>query len=252
VHAYLRELLSAGVGEQFPEAQIRFVVARGLRNDVPWPEVAGKHEELAGRIAAGEWQPFTEQDPCVASWHDAYRLFGTNPRRMRPSLDALSRRLGKSGRLPAINGAVDAYNLVSVVRGMPAGAFDLDRLVAEVVIRFSEPGDAFTPMGEPDKSESPNPGEVVYAQGGEVLTRHWNYRDADPTKVSEATRNAVFILERISGKAVPDTEMAAAQEELAGLLAPHADTVTLAVLDAGTPVTELADGEPGQVVHGQG
>jgi hypothetical protein len=34
------------------------------------------------------------------SWHEAYRKFGTNPRRIRPSVDALHRRLASQGRLP--------------------------------------------------------------------------------------------------------------------------------------------------------
>lgn len=231
-----------------PETQIRFVVAEGLRNDEPWPDVAEEHRLLEERVAEGTWSPFTEEDAPVSSWQAAYRGFGTNPRRFRPSLDALSRRLGKSGRLPRITGAVDAYNLVSVLHGTPAGAFDLDRLAAEVTIRHAREGDRFTPMGEPEKVEEPRPGEVVYAQGGQVLTRHWNYRDADGTKVTESTRNAVFILERVAVDAVSDEAMTTAQSALADLLRPHADQVRSAVIDAGTPATGFAEGAPGLVL----
>lgn len=231
--------LDDGVIEDHPEAQVRLVAAFGLRNDEDWPEVADEHQKLAEKISAGLWSPFTEEDAQISSWHDAYRRFGTNPRRMRPSLDALSRRLGKSGRLPQINGAVDAYNLVSVTCGAPAGAFDLDRLEPEVVVRFSRDGDRFTPLGEPDKVEEPKPGEVVYAQGGQVLTRHWNYRDADLTKVTEETRNAVFLIERVSATAVPDSSLETAQESLADFLRAHAADVSLAVMDAKTPVAEI-------------
>jgi DNA/RNA-binding domain of Phe-tRNA-synthetase-like protein len=232
-----------------PDAQIRFVLAHGLRNDEPWPKVAAEHQQLAERIAASTWQPLTEDSPQISSWHDAYRRFGTNPRRNRPSLDALSRRLGKSGQLPQITGAVDAYNLISVLHGTPAGAFDLDHLDAQVTIRPARAGDHFTPLGEPEKVEEPRTGEVVYAQGQQVLTRHWNYRDADATKVTAATRNAVFILERISAQAVPDEAMATAQQALADLLQPHSEHVHLAVIDAHTRTTSLTPNPQGASPH---
>nr|WP_277349709.1 phenylalanine--tRNA ligase beta subunit-related protein [Planosporangium thailandense] len=195
-------------------------------------------------MVAGEWRPLGEADPAVASWHEAYRLFGTNPRRSRCSLDALSRRLAKSGTLPRVHPAVDAYNLISVSYGTPAGAFDLDRLDGEdreVVIRFARPGDRFTPLGQPDDVEEPAAGEVVYADGNRVLTRHWNHRDCDQTKVTGSTTAAVFMLERVSAAAVPDDRMAQAQEALAALLAPHAATVSLAVMDADRRVVTLDD-----------
>jgi len=74
--------------------------------------------------------------------------------------------------------------------------------------------DVFTPLGEPDVTEKPNDGEVVYAQGDRVLCRHWNHRDADQTKVGEETRNIVFMLERISETAVPTARLEEAQATL--------------------------------------
>jgi DNA/RNA-binding domain of Phe-tRNA-synthetase-like protein len=187
----------------FPDVQIRFVVAGGMRNAPSWEEATERLGELERRVAAGEWFPPDAQQPAIASWHEAYRKFGTNPRRMRPSVDALGRRLGRDARLPRVNGAVDAYNCVSVGYGVPAGAFDLGRLDSAVVIRFASTVDTFTPLGEPETVEHPKDGEVVYATGTEVLTRHWNHRDSDRTKVTVETTDAVFIMERISAEAVP-------------------------------------------------
>jgi len=143
-------ILSLEVMREFPEAKIRFVVARGLRNDEPWAELNDRLRKLEADLAAGTWMPFEETDLVIASWHDAYRRFGSNPRRNRPSLDALSKRLRRDGRLPRINPAVDAYNLISVTHGTPAGAFDMATLTGEVSIRFAAVGDAFTPLGEPE------------------------------------------------------------------------------------------------------
>ncbi len=240
--------LTSDVIRTFPDAQIRFVVATGLRNDEPWEESEDRLRRLEEAVADRQWQPYDEDSPAIASWHDAYRLFGTNPRRSRPSVDALSRRLRKSGTLPRINSAVDTYNYISVKYGTPAGAFDASGLHGPVRIRFAQAGDTFTPLGSPTSIEELNSREVVYAHEDTVLTRHWNYRDCDQTKVTVTSENVVFIIERISAEAMPTRSIASAQEELAELVQRHAEDVTLAVVEAETPVTDLRPNEPGLAI----
>jgi DNA/RNA-binding domain of Phe-tRNA-synthetase-like protein len=234
-------VLTGDVIEAFPQAQVRFVVARGLNNAQEWQDSASRLDELAERVAAGRWSPFDESSPEIASWHDAYRKFGTNPRRFRPSVDALSRRLTKNGALPRINGAVDTYNFVSVSYGTPAGAFDLGLLDGTIEIRFARPGDTFTPLGEPDKTEPLTGGEVVYASASEVLTRHWNHRDCEQTKVTADSSDVVFIVERISADAVPTDVLTKAQEEIGAFVAPHAARIAFAVVSADAPAANLIE-----------
>src|SRR5437762_488426 len=86
-----------------------------------------------------------------------------------------------------------------------AGAADwLEESTEDVTVRFARAGDRFVPLGEPDTVEEPSLGEVVYAQGAEVLTRHWNHRDCDRTKLTAASTRAVVMLERVSAAAVGD------------------------------------------------
>jgi DNA/RNA-binding domain of Phe-tRNA-synthetase-like protein len=106
---------------------------------------------------------------------------------------------------------------------VPAGAFDVDRVQGAITIRFAQDGDTFVPLGEPEKVERPHPGEVVYVDDAGVLTRHWNHRDADRTKVTSASRNVVFVLETVDSAHRARVDAAAA--ELAALLGPHATTV---------------------------
>jgi DNA/RNA-binding domain of Phe-tRNA-synthetase-like protein len=238
----VRFVIGADVAERFPQTRIAMVVASTVDGTADWPEVSAAVRDLEERLASRRWHVHDEAGPEVGSWHAAYRAFGTNPRRMRPSVDALSRRLARTGRLPRVHPMVDAYNLVSVSSGVPAGAFDLDRLeqsTEDVTIRLARPGDRFTPLGEPDTVEQPGPGEVVYAQGSDVLTRHWNHRDCDRTKLTRATARAVFVLERVSAVAVGDDRLAAAERALVALLRPHAGAVSTALLDAAAPAAAL-------------
>jgi DNA/RNA-binding domain of Phe-tRNA-synthetase-like protein len=176
---------------------------------------------LEQQVAAGTWHPADETDPRIEAWHTAYRSFGTNPRRIRPSVDALGRRFAKKGTLPRINPAVDSYNAVSVRHGLPAGAFDLDHVTGDVGIHHADGTESFTPLGEPDTVEHPKPGEIIYADATGVLTRHWNHRDAHRTRVTEDSTRVAFVLETLHAERDGDLLKLAA-DRLLDLLAPHA------------------------------
>ncbi|WP_406097353.1 B3/4 domain-containing protein [Streptomyces sp. NBC_01013] len=214
--------LAPAVADAFPETLIAVVTATGLRGREDWPGTAAALEELEQQLADGTWQPAEETDPRIEAWHTAYRSFGTNPRRIRPSVDALGRRLAKKGTLPRINPAVDSYNAVSVRHGLPAGAFDLDRVTGDIDIRYADGSEEFTPLGEPGTVENPKPGEIVYTDGSGVLTRHWNHRDAHRTRVTEDSTRVAFVLETL--QAARDGHLLkAAASQLQELLAPHAE-----------------------------
>ncbi|MFE4799303.1 B3/4 domain-containing protein [Streptomyces sp. NPDC056708] len=214
--------LAPAVADAFPDTLIALVTATGLRGHEPWPQTAAALEDLEQQLADGTWQPADETDPRIEAWHTAYRSFGTNPRRIRPSVDALGRRLAKKGALPRINPAVDSYNGVSVQHGLPAGAFDLDHVTGDVDIRHADGTESFTPLGEPDTVENPKIGEIIYADTTGVLTRHWNHRDTHRTRVTEDSTHVAFVLETLH--ATRDGHLLkAAAEELQGLLALHAE-----------------------------
>ncbi|MGX1885361.1 B3/B4 domain-containing protein [Streptomyces sp. NPDC055287] len=222
--------ISPAVAEAFPDALIAVVSATGLRNHEPWPATAAAVEDLE-QLVDGTWQPADETDPRIEAWHTAYRSFGTNPRRIRPSVDALGRRLAKKGTLPRINPAVDSYNAVSVRHGLPAGAFDLDHVTGDIDIRHADGSENFTPLGEPDTVENPKPGEIIYADTTDVLTRHWNHRDAHRTRVTNDSTSVAFVLETL--RASRDGHLLkTSASELQELLTPRAGQTTVHYLSS--------------------
>ncbi|MGW3747161.1 B3/B4 domain-containing protein [Streptomyces sp. NPDC005146] len=226
--------ISPAVADAFPDTLIALVTATGLRGREPWPDTTAALEELEQQLADGTWQPANETDPRIEAWHTAYRSFGTNPRRIRPSVDALGRRMAKKGTLPRINPAVDSYNAVSAQHGLPAGAFDLDHVTGDVDIRYADGTEEFTPLGEPDTVENPKPGEIIYADSTGVLTRHWNHRDAHRTRVTEDSTHVAFVLETLH--ATRDGHLLkTAAEELHGLLLPHTDQTRVYYLSPEQP-----------------
>ncbi|MER6273756.1 B3/4 domain-containing protein [Streptomyces sp. NPDC001797] len=226
--------IAPAVATAFPDTLIALVTATGLRGRESWPHTAAAVEELEQELADGTWHPADETDPRIEAWHTAYRSFGTNPRRIRPSVDALGRRLAKKGSLPRISPAVDSYNAVSVRHGLPAGAFDLDHVTGDVDIRHADGTESFTPLGEPDTVENPKPGEIIYTDTTGVLTRHWNHRDAHRTRVTEDSTHVAFVLETLHADRDGDLLKVAA-DELQDLLAPHADQTAVSYLGPAQP-----------------
>ncbi|NGO46030.1 B3/B4 domain-containing protein [Streptomyces ureilyticus] len=228
--------ITPAVADAFPDTLIALVTATGLRGREPWPHTTAALEDLEQQLADGTWQPADETDPRIEAWHTAYRSFGTNPRRIRPSVDALGRRLAKKGSLPRINPPVDSYNAVSVRHGLPAGAFDLNHVTGDVDIRYADGTESFTPLGEPDTVETPKPGEIIYADEVGVLTRHWNHRDAHRTRVTEDSTHVAFVLETLHATRDGDLLKLAA-DELQSLLAPHATQTAVHHLSPAQPQT---------------
>jgi DNA/RNA-binding domain of Phe-tRNA-synthetase-like protein len=226
--------IGPAVADAFPDTLIALVTATGLRGREPWPGTIAAMADLEQQLADGSLRPADETDPRIEAWHTAYRSFGTNPRRIRPSVDALGRRLAKRGSLPRINPAVDSYNTVSVRHALPAGAFDLAHVSGDVDIRHADGSEVFTPLGEPGTVENPKPGEIIYADAAGVLTRHWNHRDAHRTRVTEDSAHVVFVLETVHA-AEDGPVLTTAAEELQGLLTPHSTQTRVYYLSPAQP-----------------
>lgn len=78
-----------------------------------------------------------------------YRRFGTDPTRMRPSSEALLRRLKKGEPLPRINSLVDVANAMSVQLQVPVGLYDLDRVQGEeLAIRLGAKDESYEGIGK--------------------------------------------------------------------------------------------------------
>lgn len=195
-----------------PDYAALIIVAEGLR---PGPcdqateallteAEASARAALAGR-AASELGP-------VAAWRDAYQAFGAKPKRTRPSVEALLRRV--EAGLPRIDRLTDIYNAMSVKHLLPVGGEDLGQYLGPArLVRAAgdEPFDTIRD-GQP-VTEHPEPGEVVWRDDAGVTCRCWNWRQCVRTRITGATVSAVFILDGLA--ALGDGGLVAAGQDLA-------------------------------------
>jgi DNA/RNA-binding domain of Phe-tRNA-synthetase-like protein len=187
--------VDAAVAELRPDYRALLITADGLRggpSDDVSERILAAAEATARRALDG--RP-PEQLAHPAAWREAYRTFCAKPQRTRPSVEALLRRLDPDG-LPRIDRITDAYNAVSIAHLLPLGGEDRAGYVGPprlVRADGTEPFDT-TAGGEP-VVEHPEAGEVVWRDDAGVTCRRWNWRQGVRTRITTATRSALFILD---------------------------------------------------------
>jgi DNA/RNA-binding domain of Phe-tRNA-synthetase-like protein len=116
-----------------------------------------------------------------------------------PKLYRIPLAAGLQGRRsPRINPLVDFYNAVSLRHVVPAGGFDLGEIDDTLELRLTRAGDAFRPL-DGSAPESVDPGEVAYASGAEVLTRHFVYKQSRKALLDDST-TSLFLVSEVLGE----------------------------------------------------
>lgn len=185
------------VFEKFPTLVAGVAFFLGVENSTGDEAVAALLAEQQ-RLVLGSLESATlSTHPHIASWRAAYSAFGTKPARYNCAVELLLRRVLKEGSVPRINNVVDICNYVSMKHVLPVAALDLECLQGAVEVRFATGGERFLPIygSEPETAE---PGEVVYTDALEAVSRRWNWRQCDKAKVTIATRNVLFTTEGIN------------------------------------------------------
>jgi len=214
--------------ELFPEALIGAIVVRGVDNGRNAEACAALLIEQAERTAREIAEEEIGALAAVEPWRRAYQAFGVKPSKYKSSIEGLLRS-AKAGRARSINPLVDLYNAVSLKHRLPCGGEDLRATVGDIRLTRGEGDEVFVPLGG-TSSEPPPPGAVIYRDNLGAICSCWNWREADRTKLTEATTDAFLCIE-----ALPPTRTEAlrsACEELAGLVSEQlGGTASVAIVE---------------------
>jgi len=135
--------------------------------------------------------------PILRAYRDFFWKLGVDPTKIRPAAEALIRRLLRGKPLPRINTLVDAYNLASIKSEISIAAFDSDRIRGELMMRYANMGEEFLGIGM--KAPLRLHGREIVISDEEKLLAIYPYRDAEDTKVTEATRNVLLLFCGVPG-----------------------------------------------------
>ena len=118
-----------------------------------------------------------------------YRRFGVDPTKVRPSNEALLRRVKRGDGLPRINSLVDVGNVMSVLLQVPVGLYDLDQVQgSELVIRRGGAGEGYQGIG---KTRVNVEGRICVADADGPCGNPSG--DSERTQITTATTSAAWI-----------------------------------------------------------
>jgi len=190
----MRVSILPSIFHKFPQLRVGIVVGNRLEISRVNSELRRVIGDSVDKILNDSNGTKLREHPNIVAWQQAYRLFGTNPKKHKPTAESLLRSVIGGREFPNINSAVDAYLAVELSSLLPIGGYDLSRVEGGILLRTSPGGETFCPLGSLTP-EHTYEGEIVYSDSCKVLTRRWNHRDADYTKITEQTRDIILLSE---------------------------------------------------------
>lgn len=187
----MKFIVDKEVFEILPDVSFGVVVGYGIDNTSGHPEIKQMLENQVHSLHKLLEDKNLKDYPSITPYREAFLKLGINPNKYMSSIEAMAKRISKGNMLPSINGIVDLANSVSLKYILPIGAHDMDVLKGDIKVRFAKEGDKFNPLGTSDVEEV-DPGEMVYANKQNVLTRRWIWRQWDGGKITEDSKNIFF------------------------------------------------------------
>lgn len=137
-----------------------------------------------------------KKNPVITATREAYKRFGKDPNRYRPSSEALCRRILRELPLYQIDTLVDMINLVSIRTGYSIGGFDADKIEGNnLILGIGKSGEPYEAIGRGIMNIE---GLPVYRDAiGGIGTPT---SDHERTKIGMDTTSLLAIINGYSGK----------------------------------------------------
>ncbi|MDI9643679.1 MAG: phenylalanine--tRNA ligase beta subunit-related protein [Candidatus Verstraetearchaeota archaeon] len=207
-------LIDDQVRRSFPGLRVVELQIEGLRVVDAAPSLEEEKLKVASEVRSKYTLESLKEQPLVRKYRDFFWEVGVDPTKTRPASEALIRRILSGRSIPTVNTLVDAYNIASVRSGVPIAAFDADRIGGSIKMRFARAGESFLGIGM-EKEMRLRGVEVVLDDGCEIIAVY-PYRDAERTKVTLSTKNAVLLICGVPG--VEDGVLEGAKEVCQGIV----------------------------------
>ncbi|HPI98080.1 MAG TPA: phenylalanine--tRNA ligase beta subunit-related protein [Synergistales bacterium] len=214
----MRYEIQERIFSDFPGYCRAVVVARDVDNGGEAPELVGLLRDLENSVRNDTGMENYREHPHIAAWRDTFLSMGLNPNKYPPSIANLIKRTRSGKDLPFISKLVTIFNVISLKYITPCGGDDLDVLEGAIRLGYAEGNETYIPLGQPEKTENPTPGEIIYFDTGnlDVFCRGWCWKNGDRSKITPLTRNVAI---NIEGMPPLDNEQTGAMaDELADMV----------------------------------
>ncbi|GAB1477255.1 B3/4 domain-containing protein [Bacillota bacterium] len=191
----MRFEIEKAVFEHFPGMRIVTAVARDIKPTAEKEKIADELQQ-AWQIAAAACEEYgnAQSHPNIVPWGERMKAVGAPRKKFPSSIEALVRRAGKSDTPVSVSPLVDFYNSISLRHIVPAGGYDIDALKSDLRLRFSRSGDRFLALDSDEAVMLPE-GEVSYADGSEIITRHFVWKQSRHAILTPESKAVIFVSE---------------------------------------------------------
>jgi len=181
------------IWDDFPGMLLVVAYGKSLDNSFDRPQLQESLRATAARLKT-EWSyPNAQSHPYVAAWRQALKRVGISPANYPCAIESLCRQAISGREIHNINPMVNFYNYQSLSHISPVGGWDVGG-GRSITLRRTKGGEAFTELGKAD-TVFVNPGEVSYAYGREILTRHFVWRQSECAKITNQTTDFFLVSE---------------------------------------------------------
>ena len=193
--------------EMFPDASVHGVVFEGVAEFDPAVAIQWKQKAIESVSSSGFTSESILDSPAVKEWRNAFQRFGVKPGKYRSSIEQLFRRALKQEIIETSLPLVNLYCYVSLIKMVPMGAYDLETVEGDIVVRLSKENETFLGIGDTTPLIA-NPGVVVYSDDGGIICWAWNHRDAARVSLTPETNRAIFFADSSSHESESRAESA--------------------------------------------
>jgi lysyl-tRNA synthetase class 2 len=187
--------IDPAVARDFPDARVGWLIA-GVSVAPGHPYVENLKRGLAPRLASlGVTDENIAAHPDIAGWRAVYGAMGVKPSKFRSSPEALVRRVIKGKEMWNVSSVVDCYDCASAYTLLSMGAHDTAKIDGRMTLRYCREGEKFYPLGTDEEVIDVDARNIAYADENKILCWLWNYRDTRLAAVTEATKEALFIVD---------------------------------------------------------
>jgi len=186
----LDEIIDVGSEVKHLGVNLSYTIAWGSRASMKAQVVDEVVKQLMVTIPSKLNLEGLKFNAVVRAYRDFYWRIGIDPTKVRPSSEALVRRVLR-GNFPRIDPVVDAGNVASVETLVPIGIYDLRKVKLPLNLTLSVGGEVFLPIGG-DSEVLPAGIPVLKDSAGRVV-HLYPHRDCKETMVTNETEEVVIV-----------------------------------------------------------
>lgn len=183
--------------EKYQDLKIGLVIIKNLANERRISTVEG----LLRGVTAQRGTEFSRKDidaeTLIKVWNQAYSKENLNPKKEQPQVRALLFSAQSGKEIPHTNSILDLSNYFTLKYLLPLRNIDLDWLCGDLSLTFTKGGEPFREATSIEVEEA-GEAEVAYMDNGGIVSRYWNHKECERTRITNQSKNTAIFVEDLS------------------------------------------------------